>query len=437
MQNFIEAIEAQIGGSTVLKGHQVSDKYASDESSDRLQKPEAVLRPASAEALSKMLQAAVRHRQPLVVQGGLTGLCGGAAPQENEVSVSLERLNKIENLDARSMTMTVQAGVTLEGVQNAAAEAGLLFPLDLGARGSCTIGGNIATNAGGNQVIRYGSMRNLVLGLEAVLPDGTIMCAMNTLLKNNAGFDLKHFFIGSEGTLGIVTRAVLRLFPWPGSRITVLCGMDCFEHCIVLLNQVRKSFPDTLNSFEVMWAAYYQASIRHVDNLRNPFATTHKYYALVELCGDDQQHDRQRTENFLENCFNAGIIENAVLAGSEQQSADFWRIRDGIGRLIKIYNFPANFDVGIALDKMEGFVEKVMQRLAADFANIVVFPFGHIGDGNLHLSVSTGNQADNHRIYHTVYQMCADYDASISAEHGIGMMKNPIYRFPELRKKYS
>ncbi len=423
-QQFIAEVESRIGDSAVLKGDQVTEKYACDWTSSSQTKPLAVIRPKSTEDIAQVMQIAVKFSQPIVVQGGLTGLCGGATPKANEVSISLERLNKIQQVDPQGMTMTVEAGATLESIQNAAKDAGLLFPLDLGARGSCNIGGNIATNAGGNQVIRYGSTRNLILGLEAVLPDATIMSSMNTLLKNNAGFDLKHLLIGSEGVLGIVTRAVLRLFPQPRSRVTVLCGVDSFTHCIDLLNSCRQSFSDTLNSFEVMWDNYYQASIEHVDQLRNPFETNHKYYALIEICGNDQQHDRERVEQFLEQSNAQDIVENAVIADSEQQAKDLWRIRDGIGQMIETYH-PANFDVGISLSRMEEFIDKTIHRLESDFPGITIFPFGHIGDGNLHLSAFTGNTEDNEAIYHSVYQLCKGYDSTISAEHGIGVMKKP------------
>ncbi len=435
MQTFIESIELQLGTRAVLKGDQVTDKYASDWAKESPKKPIAVLLPRCAEEVSKILQAAIVHKQALVVQGGLTGLSGGATPKAQEISISLEWLNNIQSVDTKAMTMTVEAGVTLETVQNAAKDLGLLFPLDIGARGSCTIGGNIATNAGGNQVIRYGMMRNLVLGLEAVLPDGTVINAMNTLLKNNAGFDLKHLIIGSEGTLGVVTRAVLRLFPQPKSRITVLCGVETFDQCITLLNNSRQSFTDTLSAFEVMWDAYYQASVLHSEQLRNPFDTVHKYYVLVEICGDDQDHDRHRMESFLSDCIEKGVVANAVVAQSEHQANDLWGIRDGIAKLIEVYNFPANFDVGISLGKMEEFVDKAIQRLQSEFDNIVIFPFGHIGDGNIHLSAATDVKEDTARIYDTVYKMCADYDVTISAEHGIGVMKKPYLSVSRTREE--
>lgn len=420
---FLTELEFALGRSIALTGKAVTEKYDSDWTSSAKLKPDAVVRPSSTEEVSDVLRVATACHQHIVVQGGLTGLVGGATPQQKEVSLSLENMNRIESVDATTMTMMVEAGVTLEAIQNAASDIGLLFPLDLGARGSCTIGGNIATNAGGNQVLRYGPARNLVLGLEAVLADGTVMTAMNTLLKNNAGFDLKHLMIGSEGQLGVVTRAVLRLYPKPTSRITILCGMDSFEHTTDLLNGLRSRFSDTLNSFEAMWDSYYQMALRHVDQLSNPLNSSHQFYALVEICGNHQQYDQDQAEVFLAHYFEDGIVDNAVIAQSEKQAEDLWRIRDGIAQVIEAMNYPASFDIGLPLNLMEEFINSALARLESDFEGIECITFGHLGDDNIHITAGTGNKADNEKIYDTVYEMCRDYPSTISGEHGIGVLK--------------
>ena len=420
---FLSELEFALQNNIALTGDAVTEKYDSDWTSTSKLKPVAVVQPTSTEEVAGVLRVATACHQHIVVQGGLTGLVGGATPQAKEVSLSLEKMNRIESVDADAMTITVEAGVTLEEVQNAASEVGLLFPLDLGARGSCMIGGNISTNAGGNQVIRYGPTRNLVLGLEAVLPDGTVVSSMNTLLKNNAGFDLKHLFIGSEGQLGVITRAVLRLCPQPKSRITMLCGMQSFEHTTTLLNGLRSQFSDTLNSFEAMWSSYYQMALKHVHQLNNPLDSSHQFYALVEICGNDPQHDQNQAEAFLEHLFEAGIVENAVVAQSEKQADDLWQIRDGIAQVIEAMNYPASFDIGLSLREMETFINAVLARLEADFEGIEVITFGHLGDGNIHITAGTGDKADNEQIYDTVYEMCRGYRSTISGEHGIGVLK--------------
>src|SRR5690606_19826334 len=231
--------EAELG-EAILSGEEAGARYGQDWSTAASCMPLAVLRPASTEEVSRIIALCSRHAQPVVVQGGLTGLSGGAVPRPGKIALSLERLSGIEEIDHGSMTMTVKAGTPLEVIQQAAAEAGFVFPLDLGARGTCNIGGNIATNAGGNQVLRFGMTRNLVLGLEAVLADGTVISSMNKMLKNNAGYDLKQLFIGTEGTLGIVTRAVLRLYPRPRSRCTALLAMPGFPAVVQLLQQLQR-----------------------------------------------------------------------------------------------------------------------------------------------------------------------------------------------------
>ncbi len=260
MKQLLDSIETETGKSTILVGENVNDKYAVDWSRQNPCRPEVVLRPANTGEVSTILRLCNQARQPLVVQGGMTGLVGGATPRTGEWVLSLERLNGVVELDVDSMTLTAKAGTPLETLQIAAREAGFMLPLDLGARGSCTIGGNIATNAGGNQVIQYGMTRSLVLDLEVVMADGTIISSSNKLLKNNTGFDLKHLFIGSEGSLGVVTEAILRLFPSRSSRQSALCAMSEFSDVISLLKSMKRKLP-VISSFEAMWASYYRYAV--------------------------------------------------------------------------------------------------------------------------------------------------------------------------------
>ena len=274
MQNIVTNLRQRLPEGAVLTGAEIGERYNVDFSHENAIAPLAVLRPSSTAEVALILAECDRARQRVVVQGGLTGLAGGATPQDGEIAISLERLSGIEEIDHAAQTMTVRAGTALQTVQQAAADAGFLFPLDLGARGSCTIGGNIATNAGGNQVIRFGMMRNLVLGLEAVLADGTVVSSLNKMLKNNAGYDLKQLFIGSEGTLGVVTRAVLRLWPKLPNKVTALCALPGFDEAVTLLHTLQAQLGSSLSAFEAMWPSYFHYVLDRL-NLPTPFGVQH------------------------------------------------------------------------------------------------------------------------------------------------------------------
>ena len=279
----------------------------------------------------------------------MTGLSGGATPQAGEVAISMERMSGIEEIDTASSTATVLAGTPLQVVQQAAAEAGYLFPLDLGARGSCTIGGNIATNAGGNQVIRFGMMRNLVLGLEAVLADGTVVTSLNKMLKNNAGYDLKQLFIGTEGTLGIVTRAVLRLFPKLPSKSTALCALRSFDDAVALLHALQARLGGALSAFEAMWAPYFHYVVERIDAARSPFDDRHALYVLIELEGTDHARRPRGSDGGTRGRARIpAIIVDAAVAQSEREARAFWAIRDGIGEVTPTLQPLCAFDVSLA-----------------------------------------------------------------------------------------
>lgn len=336
--------------------------------------------------------------------------------------LGLEKLSGVVELDTDSMTLTAKAGTPLEVLQNAAREAGFLLPLDLGARGSCTIGGNIATNAGGNQVIQYGMTRSLVLGLEVVLADGSIISNRNKLLKNNTGFDLKHLFIGSEGSLGVVTEAVLRLFPAMSTRQSALCAMNEFADVIALLQAMKRKLP-VISSFEAMWANYYRHAVDDIKRKRDPFAQPYNYYVLLESEGNDPQKDEQRFEAALLEELETGRIADAVLARSLQDRQDFWSIRDAVGEILRAVKFEANFDIGIPLSETEACISNIQTELQRQFGDLFLLIFGHIGDGNLHLIATTGKPEDQRRIYDIVYRITGAHHGGVAAEHGIGMLK--------------
>ncbi len=419
----LAALRERFGPAAVLEGDAVGARHHVDFSGEHAAAPRALLRPATTAELAAMIDLCAQARQPLVVQGGMTGLAGGATPRHGEVALSLERMTGVEAIDRESMTATVAAGTPLEALHEAVAAEGFVFPLDLGARGSCTIGGNIATNAGGNQVLRFGMMRNLVLGLEAVLADGTVVSSMNKMLKNNAGYDLKQLFIGTEGTLGIVTRAVLRLFPRQPVKTSALCAVAGFDEAVRLLQQAQRHLGGSLSAFEAMWAGYFERVLAHVAGLRSPFATPHAIYVLLESEGSDEAADRERFERLLETALTHGTVEDAAVAQSERERRDFWAIRDGIGEITPALQPMLSFDVSMPIGEMPPFLARVDAELTATFGPITNLVFGHLGDNNLHLAVTTGRAEDLPTFCDIIYAATGAHGGSISAEHGVGVLR--------------
>jgi FAD/FMN-containing dehydrogenase len=412
-----------LGDGAVLTGARVDGRSHVDFSHENAHAPLALLRPRSTDEVAAILRECHRARQRVVVQGGLTGLAGGATPQADEIALSLERLAGIEEIDNAAQTMTVRAGTPLQLVQQAAADAGYLFPLDLGARGSCTIGGNIATNAGGNQVIRFGMMRNLVLGLEAVLADGTVVSSLNKMLKNNAGYDLKQLFIGSEGTLGVVTRAVLRLWPRLPSKVTALCALRGFDEAVALLHALQAQLGGGLSAFEAMWASYFHYVLEHMPALEAPFRERYPLYALVEIEGTDHAGDSARLEAALADALDSGVVADAALAQSERETNSLWAIRDGIGEVTPTLQPMLAFDVSVPIDAMAAFLATVDAQFARFPDPVTNLVFGHIGDSNLHLAVTTHHARDLAKLCDVVYAAVGAYRGSISAEHGVGTLR--------------
>lgn len=423
MPDLISTLQHALEAPAVLLGEDIQEKNCVDWSGENALTPRAVLRPSSTEEISMILKFCNKAGQPVVVQGGMTGLSGGATPRAGEVALSLERMSGIEEIDSESMTITVLAGTPLELIQNAAKEAGLFLPLDLGARGSCTIGGNVATNAGGNQVIRYGMTRALVLGLEAVLADGTVISSMNKLLKNNAGFDLKHLFIGTEGTLGVVARVVLRLYPRMNSTCTALCALLSFGDVVTLFRRVQSAFAGGVSSFEVMWANYFEFVVNNAGHSGNPFKQSYPLYVLLEYQGSDLEVDSEKLEQVLFAEMESGLVQDTVIAQSIKETETLWQIRDGIADVLPLLGPTANFDIGIPINHMESFLDVVDQKLHFAFPDITLLVFGHIGDGNLHIAASTGGEQDKQKIYDIVYHATGEYQGSVTAEHGIGVLK--------------
>ncbi len=425
----IATLRQALGPEQVLEGTDIGARYHVDFSHESACAPAAVLRPGSTEQVAVILRACHAARQRVVVQGGRTGLSGGATPQAGELVLSLERLQGVEELDRAAQTMTVRAGTPLQIVQQTAADAGYSFPLDLGARGSCTIGGNIATNAGGNQVIRFGMMRNLVLGLEAVLPDGTIVSSMNKMLKNNAGYDLKQLFIGTEGTLGIVTRAVLRLYPRLPAKVTSLCALRKLDAAIELLRALQARLGGSLSAFEAMWASYFHYVVEHATGVQSPFERDYPLYVLVESEGTDEASERERLEAVLGEALDAELIADAAIAQSGRETEGFWKIRDSIGEITPLLQPMSAFDVSLPIDAMEPFLTELDVAFSRWSSPVTTLVFGHIGDNNLHLAVATSEHRDLKRLGETVYAAVGDHGGSVSAEHGVGALKRPYLHY--------
>jgi FAD/FMN-containing dehydrogenase len=370
------------------------------------------------------------NRVPVTPQGGLTGVVGGAAPIAPCVVVSLERMRAIEEIDAAAATMTVQAGATLETVQNAADEAGFFFPLDLGGRGAAQIGGNASTNAGGNRVLRYGMMRDLVLGLEAVLADGTVVTSLNKMLKNNTGYDLKQLFIGAEGTLGIITRLVLKLYPKPASQCTALVALNGFDDALALLGRLKSGLGGALSAFELMWPDFYRVGTTALDRTP-PIAEGCALYVLTDMLGADPAADSERFETIIAGAAEAGIVVDAVIAKSSAQARALWSIRDCPGEFPRAQHWPQlGFDVSVPIGDMGAFVEEARGLLTSRWPKAQALFFGHIADSNLHISVKLDEHVGSeHEIDDLIYAAVGAWRGSISAEHGIGLAKREYLHF--------
>ena len=422
MGELLSSLKSLLGDAGVLEGARAAEAAQSNWS--RLGNPRAVLRPSSTDDVARILALCNDASQPVVPWGGKTGLVEGTNA-DGAMALSLERLNRIEAVDPAGGTMTVEAGCILQNVTEAATANGLFFPLDLGARGSATIGGNISTNAGGNRVIRYGMMRELVLGLEAVLADGTVLTSLNRLLKNNAGYDLKQLFIGTEGTLGVITRAVLRLRAKPVSSAVALAAVDSFDALPQLLRAMERGLSGSLSAFEVMWEDFYRLVTTSPAKGRPPLAYGHPYYVLIEQLGSDQESDMARFEQVLGEVLEGGLVADAVIAKSQAECTAIWSLRDDVAECAR--NWPIfTFDVSLPITTMEKYVSDVREALLARWKEkLSLMVFGHLGDCNLHLitGVGDGSKEARYAVEGVIYGALPGRSGSVSAEHGIGLEK--------------
>jgi FAD/FMN-containing dehydrogenase len=420
----IDRLVKLLGRKGVLQGDDVSNRPWSVFKPNDPCRAKAIVRPTTTEEVSQVIKICAAAGQKIVPIGGGTGLVEGQVAFEDEIQLSLELMNRIEQIDPTDRTATVQAGVTLQKVQEAADAEDLFFPLDLGGRGTATIGGNVSTNAGGNRVVRYGMARDMVLGLEAVLADGTIVSSLNRMIKNNAGYDLKQLFIGTEGTLGVITRLVLRLREKPRSQNTALVAVESFDNLIEFFKEIDAALGGTLSAFEVMWNSFYTFITADDTPHRPPLSGSYPYYILVEALGGDADHDAERFSQALMSTLDKGLLCDAVIAKSEAERTGIWGIRDDVSLFMKIGPTFA-FDISLRIGDMEAYIAKVQAGLSAAFDDHRAITFGHIGDGNVHIVVSVGDGAEaaRHAVERIVYQNLIPYQGSISAEHGIGLEK--------------
>jgi FAD/FMN-containing dehydrogenase len=416
-----QGLAAIVGAANVFTGETAAAEAYSPWT--RLGRPLALVRPASTAEVSAVLKLAHGAGVGVVPWGGRTGLVDGAFA-DGAIALGLERMRAIEVIDTAASTMTVQAGCVLETACRAAEDAGLFLPLDFGARGSATLGGAVSTNAGGNRVLRYGMTRDMVLGLEAVLADGTVLTSLNTLIKNNAGYDLKQLFIGSEGTLGVVTRMVLRLRPRPASQETALLAIDRFDALAPLLRRLEAELGGTLSAYEVMWPRFYELVTTAPATGRPILPPGNAYYVLVEALGADPDADGARFTQVLAGTLDDGLIADAAIARSQAERDRLWALRDDVRQTAR--DGPIiTFDVGLPIAEMEAYVAGVQAALTARWPDATLTVFGHLGDGNLHLIAGVGEIDAEAReaVEAIVYAPLQAIGGTLSAEHGVGLQK--------------
>jgi FAD/FMN-containing dehydrogenase len=403
-----------------------------------------VVRPANTEEVAGVVKACAEAGAPVVPQGGNTGLCGGATPdpEGSQVLLSLSRMNTIRELDKMDFTITVEAGCILQNIQGTAEEADRLFPLSLGAEGSCQIGGNLSTNAGGINTLRYGNARDLVLGLEVVLPDGRIWNGLKRLRKDNTGYDLKHLFIGGEGTLGIITAATCKLFPRPREEISAICAVRDVAGVIELLSRLRTGTGDQISAYEFIQRLGIHLAIKHVHGVRDPFDQTYENYALFRAsAGRADSGLRDIVEETLGQAYEEGLVLDAAIAESEGQAKDFWRIREAVVEAQIPEGGSIKHDVSVPVSRIAEFIERAHVAVEETIPGARPCAFGHAGDGNIHYNVTQPEGVDKaeyleqwHKLNHVIHEIVVAMDGSISAEHGIGQLKRDelVYFKPAL-----
>jgi FAD/FMN-containing dehydrogenase len=435
MNPLVDRLRAIVGAAYVLTDGDLT-AWEQDWRKRSRGKALAVVRPASTQQVAEVVKACAAAGTAIVPQGGNTGLAVGSIPDDSgtQVLLSLQRLNAVRAIDAANLTMTVEAGCVLQSLQEAAEKAGFLFPLSLAAEGSCTIGGNLATNAGGTQVLRYGNTRELCLGLEVVTPQGEVWEGTSGLRKDNTGYDLRDLLIGSEGTLGIITAATMKLYPLPAAQLTAWAAVPSLEQAVALLGLAHQQLGPGLTGFEVMGRFALSLVARHFPALRVPFiddAATPYGVLLENSDSESEDHARTRFEALLQTAFEAGCVTDAVVAENLAQARQLWHIRESIPLAQAEEGLNIKHDISIPVSRIPAFVAETDALLGREIAGVRLVNFGHLGDGNLHYNVQAPEGGDpkaflreqEERINTLVYDAVAQFGGSFSAEHGVGSLK--------------
>ena len=430
--SLVARLSAIVGAGAVVSGGEMAS-HLTDWRGRYSGQARCVVKPASVEEVAAVVALCAEERIPMVPQGGNTGLVGGATPRHDgdEVVINLSRMKRIRGIDTANNTLTAEAGCLLAEVQAAAEGADRLFPLSLAAEGSCEIGGNLSTNAGGVAVLRYGNMRELTLGLEAVLPDGRIWRGLRGLRKDNTGYDLKHLFIGAEGTLGIITAAVLKLFPRPRRAATAWLAVSDPAAAVELLSRLRGACGERVTGFEIVARPALELVLKHIPGARDPLAAASPWYVLAELTDTLVDFDLAGTlEAILGAELAAGRVADAAVAQDVAQQQAFWHLRESISEAQRIEGLSIKHDIAVPVSRIAEFIARADEALRSAFPEVRIVAFGHIGDGNLHYNLSRPAAAENAEFIaqtpqanRIVHDLVAELDGSISAEHGLGQLK--------------
>lgn len=424
MEILNELIEI-VGKENLLYNGQEKERFTHIWKTDVPLEAVAVIFPTSTEEVSAILKCCSTHHQQVIVHGGLTNLVGATQTHKDQLVMAMDKMNTIEEIDVQTRTLTTQSGVILEQLIDAAAEKDLLLPLSFGAKGSAQIGGVVSTNAGGLRVFRYGMTRANVLGVEAVLPDGTIISSLKKVIKDNSGYDLKQLFIGAEGTLGIITKVILRLQEAPSSRCSALVGINDYDKVIALLKFLEKNLGGLLTGYELMWQRTYRAMTSAPSELTPPIDQNYTYYVFIECLGSHAEKDYQRLEELITQALENDMIEDGILAQTERELKLLWQIREDVSVLASQAQYDQHFDISLPISVMGKEVDRATTALERLSFVECIFPFGHIADGNIHFIIGKSNNTTEtkHAINEIIYKNLSHYKGSVSAEHGIGIDK--------------
>ena len=423
--NIISLFETILDKSSILKGEDLKSRFHHIWKTDIPLESICLLLPKNTNQVSSILKICNNYNQEVIIHGGLTNLVGATKSTDNQVVISLEKMKNIIEIDEKGKTVTCESGVIIEDILNAVKDKDLLLPLNFGARGSAQIGGAVSTNAGGLRVFKYGMTRNLVMGLEVVLPDGTIISSLKKLMKDNSGYDLKQFFIGSEGTLGIVTKVVLRLYQHPKTRYTALAVTNDYKKVLDLLKFMEDKISKNLTAFELLWNDTYKQMISDKTIYNKYLPDNYKYYVFIEFMGGDFENDYDTFEKAIMNAVDHQLVEDAVVGKDEKEQLNIWGIREDVAVLAEEKKFDQQFDISIPVAQIGEVIDKTILELKNCQGVETIFPFGHVADGNIHFII--GKDSDNDelksKINEIIYTNTELVQGSISAEHGIGLDK--------------